>query len=270
MPRLAMRTLVALVAVSFSAAICAAQPLSPQWRGPARAFPTDPTGDLDWTVGMSSVSDIQSAFTTARNNENSQLGKSIPAMPSLPSQSVWDSMTPSRKALWLINRERLDRGVQALQDVESNVTSVAQTYAQFLLDNNVFNHTANGQDPWQRLGANPAIGACRDPLSIAENLAVFVTTGSSIPLPVERSIYDWMYSDQGSAWGHRHAILWFPYNDNSGSAGQEGFLGIGIVSGGPYQGPFTSPAPLATIGVMNVFDPCATWAFRVFLPLIRK
>ena len=64
----------------------------------------------------------------------------------------------------------------------------------------------DGRSPWDRLSDNPAIGACHDFLGVAENLAVLVSTGN-IALPIERSIYMWMYDDSGSNWGHRHAIL---------------------------------------------------------------
>ena len=69
----------------------------------------------------------------------------------------------------------------------------------------------------------------------------------------------WMYDDSGSSWGHRHTVLWYPYHDNSGLTGKEGFLGIGRASGGPYQGPFSTSWPFAELIVMNVFDPCSTW-----------
>jgi hypothetical protein len=170
-------------------------------------------------------------------------------------------MTEPEKALWLINRERIDRGITPLHGLEKNVTEVAQYYAQYLFDHDAFSHDADGNSPWERLDAKPAIAACRDFLNVAENLAVFVTSGTSIPLPVERSIYAWMYDDSGSSWGHRHAILWYPYNDNSGTSGMEGFLGIGQSSGGPYQGPFSSSWNHAEIVVMNVFDPCSAWAY---------
>lgn len=179
---------------------------------------------------------------------------------SMPSQAAWDGMDDGERALWLINRERVDRGVMALHGVEENVTSVAQTYAEYLLNNDLWGHDADGNSPWERLNQNPAIGACHDFLSVAENLAAFVTSGSSIALPIERSIYMWMYED-GSTWGHRHAILWYPYNDNSGPDGTEGFLGIGRASGGPYQGPFSQPWNFAEMVVMNVFDPCASWDY---------
>jgi len=158
-----------------------------------------------------------------------------------------------------------------LHGVETNVRSVAQNYANYLLAHNAFSHTADGHDPWWRLDQNPAIGACHDFLNVAENLAVFWTSGSSIPLPVERAVYMWMYEDSGMGWGHRIAILWYPYNENSGSASKEGFLGIGRASG-PHMG-----YPFGEIIVMNVFDPCASWNYGVtvlpadiWLPYIRN
>jgi hypothetical protein len=227
----------------------------------ALSYPPDPSVDIPWSAGTSSVADVQTAFNNARTNENNQLGTSIPML-ILPSQTEWNSMSDGQKALWLINQERIDRGVAPLHGLETNVGSVAQYYADYLLDNNAWGHTADGRDPWKRLSDNPAIGACQDFLSVSENLAVFVTSGSSIPLPIERSIYMWMYEDGDCCnWGHRHAILWYSYNDNSGPAGREGFLGIGRANGGPYQGPFTQSWPFAEIIVMNVFDPCATWAY---------
>jgi len=239
-------------------------------------YPPDPTADIPWSAGTSGVTDIQTAFNYARTQENAQLGIHLPMLV-LPSQTAWDALSNGEMALWLINAERSDRGVMPLHGVESNVTSVAEYYADYLLENDVFSHDADGDSPWERLNTNPAIDACHDFLSVAENLAVFVTSGTSIPLPVERSVYMWMYKDDGSDWGHRHAILWYPYNDNSGPTGREGFMGIGRASGGPYQGPFTSEWNFAEIIVMNVFDPCSTWDYgepvsgnRVFLPLVVR
>jgi hypothetical protein len=239
------------------------------------AYPPDPTADIAWSAGYGGVADIQVAFNNARTAENSQLGTSLPML-TLPSQAEWDTLSNGERALWLINHERVDRNVLPLHGVESNVTGVAQYYARYLLDNDTWGHYADGQSPWERLGANPAIGACHDDLPVVENIAVFVTTGSSIPLSVERSVYLWMYEDGSCcSWGHRHAVLWYPYDDNSGPVGREGFLGIGRATGGPYQGPFSAPWPLAELIVMNVFDPCATWDFgparhEYFLPLLYR
>ena len=223
-------------------------------------YPINPTGDIPWSAGFSGVTDIESAFNDARSIENTQLGTFIPML-SFPSQAEWDGKNDGEKALWLINRERIDRGIDPLHGIETNVTSVAQYYAQYLFANDTFGHYADGYSPWERLNNNSAIGDCHDFLDVTENVAYFVASGAGIPLPVERSVYTWMYTDSVSNWGHRHAILWFPYNDNSGTSGMEGFLGIGRANGGPYQGPFDSPWNYAEIIVMNVFDPCSTWDY---------
>jgi hypothetical protein len=223
------------------------------------AYPSDPSADIPWSCGISGVESIQCAFNQARSAENTQLGTSLPSL-TFPAQTAWDSMSDGEKGLWIINRERVDRGVAPLEDIETNVTGVAVTYAHFLLDNDAWGHYEDGRSPWERLDDNEAIGACHDQLSVSENLAVLVSTGG-ISIPVERSVYMWMYDDAGSGWGHRRAILWYPYNDNSGMPGAEGLLGIGRASGGPYQGPFSNPWPFAEIVVMNVFDPCAHWEY---------
>ena len=230
------------------------------------AYPTDPTADTAWwpADAFSGVADIQTAFNNARAAENTQLGTSIPTL-TLPSQAEWDAKSNGEKALWLINRERIDRGVHPLHGLETNVTSVAQDYAEYLIDNDAFGHYADGRSPGERLDDNPAIGACHDSLPVAENLTVIVTSGTSIPLPVERAVYMWMYKDSDSSWVHRHTILWYPYTENSGPVDKEGFLGIGRAGGGPYQGPFSEVWNYAEIIVMDVFDPCATWDYEAVL-----
>nr|WP_319395599.1 CAP domain-containing protein [uncultured Desulfobacter sp.] len=219
------------------------------------AYPADPTSDTKWPYSFETeVSDIQSRFNAARTNENSQLGTSVPML-EFPSQSDWHAKSDEEKALWLINQERIDRGLNPLQGLETNVTQVATDYAQYLLDTDTFSHNADGNTPWERLNNNPSINACHDFLNVAENLAVL---WGGWTLPIERAVYMWMYDDSGSGWGHRHAILWYPYNDNSGPQGAEGFLGIGL-AGGEHRGWSDSD-----IIVMNVFDPCSTWCDAVF------
>ena len=225
-----------------------------------QSYPSDPISDITWAGGTNGVADIQYAFNYARNQENSQLGTSLPAMV-LPTQAIWDGMTDNEKSLWLINQERVVRGVAPLENIEDNVISVAQYYADYLFDNDKWGHYEDGNSPWERLDNNPVIGACHDFLGVSENIAVFVTSGNSIALPIEQSIFMWLYKDAGSSWGHRHAILWYPYNDNSGLSGSEGFLGIGRANGGPYQGPFSNSWNFAELVVMNVFDPCSTWVY---------
>ena len=227
----------------------------------AANYPPDPPADTPWEGGYGGVTDIAAAFNRARASENSMLGTFLKPM-ALPTQGTWNGMSEGDRARWLINTERTARGVPPLHDLETNVTQVAQSWAEWLLKNNKFDHNADGRTPWERLHAKPAIGACHDFLGVAENLFWIGTTASSgTPLPVEQAIYSWMYDDKGSSWGHRHAILWKSYTENSGPGDKEGFLGLGHARGG-----FTSPAngryfPFTDMIVMNVFDPCPSWQY---------
>jgi len=234
-------------------------PVQPSVSSPD-AWPTDPNFDIPWSSGTSTVAHVQVAFNNARVAENLQLGTTIPPL-TLPNQSTWDAMSDNGKAEWLVYRERVDRGLQPLHGFESNVTSIAQYYADYLLNNDKWGHDKDGKDPWARLNTNPTINGCHDFLGVAENLMYLATSGTSIGLPLELSVYTWLYNDSSSSWGHRHMVLWYHYNDNSGTAGKEGFMGIGRASGGPYQG-----WPFAEVIVMNVFDPCSTWVYSTPSP----
>jgi hypothetical protein len=135
------------------------------------------------------------------------------------------------------------------------VTGIAQNYANYLLTNNVWGHTADGKDPWIRLNSSAAISACHDFLGVAENIYVAVNTDNNFGYAIEQAIYGWMYVDSGSTWGNRESILWYPYTDNNGAVGKEGFMGIGQATGGAYQGPFPSSWPFATLIVMKDAQP---------------
>lgn len=223
----------------------------------------DRPADVVWSPAQyATVTDIQTAFNNARTNENAlNLGTGQVQMPmmTMPSQAEWDGMSNSLRALWLINSERQARGLLPLEGVDVNAIAVAQAHADYLLANNLFTHTGSGgTTPWQRLAAHPAIQNHQDFLGVAENLAAFVTSTNSIPSPVERSVYGWIYEDASSAWGHRRACLWIAFTNNYGPAGSEGLMGIGRASGGPWSG-FGTPWNFAEIVVFKVFDPAASY-----------
>lgn len=109
-------------------------------------------------------------------------------------------------------------------------------------------------------------GACHEFITRSENLAYFATSGSSIPLPLERGIYGFIYDDAGSAWGHREAALlqdetlsqvgsqWGFSNNHTNSA-SEGYLGVYVRSSSEYK-PFSSfQSNYGSVVVMNIFDP---------------
>ncbi|NJN84790.1 MAG: hypothetical protein HC802_22535, partial [Caldilineaceae bacterium] len=201
------------------------------------SYPSDPSADIPWQQPFSGVGDIQAAFNDARAAENGMIGAVIQPM-TLPSQSLWNAMDDGERALWLINQERSGRGLAPFHGVESNVTAVAQAWAEWLLAHNAFDHNADGSSPYLRMDANPVIAACRDPLQVSENLFFVGTTYSQgNALPIEYAVYTWMYDDKKYGWGHRHALLWTPLNENSGPGDREGLIGIGHARGG-YVNPF--------------------------------
>jgi uncharacterized protein YkwD len=222
-------------------------------------YPPDPPSDIPWSANYGGLNDVIDAFNSARSRENTLLGTFLKPMVA-PQAAAWAQMSDGERALWLINEERTVRGLAPLHGLETNTNEVAQSYTEWLLANNQFDHNADGRTPWQRLEAKPAINACHDFQGVAENLYWQGTTSSDgVPLVVEQAVYWWIYDDSSSQWGHRHAILWKSYTENSGAPDREGFFGFGHA-----RGRFTDPFGGDTFNysdmiVMNIFDPCATW-----------
>ncbi len=208
---------------------------------------------------LTGVLDIQSAFNNARTKENQQLGTSLPQL-TFPAN--WSSLALQERASWILKKERVDRGLTPFTGYDPNVISVAQAYADYLLKNNKFGHSADGLTPQARLNKNAVIGQCNESIYAYENLYVTVSSSTSdIPYELESSIYSWLYNDAGSAWGHRRCILQTNFMDNSGTPGEEGLFGIGVSSGGPYKGDLSQSWNHAEIVVFNIIDPCASWVY---------
>jgi lipopolysaccharide export system protein LptA len=194
-------------------------------------------------------------------------------------------MSDDAKALFLINAERTARnnmqpGVLGLPyaGVERHVDEVARDYAQLLHDLSKTGHyqPSNNPDvdnPSKRLD-NGVGASCREFLSRSENLAYFSAYSSqpigasSVPLPLERAIYAWIYDDSTSQWGHREAVLLqdttltnnpWGYHNNNGSAAHEGFLGFHLLGSTSYkpfgEPPANMPYSYGVAIVMNIYDP---------------
>ena len=249
--------------------------------------PPNITVDIKWNTNFNGVTDIMNAFNAARRAEEQQLGLPANALGSLvlPSQTVWAGMSDDAKALFLINAERTARndmqpGVLGLPyaGVERHVDEVARDYAQLLHDLSKTGHyqPSNNPDvdnPSKRLD-NGVEASCREFLSRSENLAYFSAYSSqpigasSVPLPLERAIYAWIYDDSTSQWGHREAVLLqdttltnnpWGYHNNNGSAAHEGFLGFHVLGSTSYkpfgEPPANMPYSYGVAIVMNIYDP---------------
>jgi uncharacterized protein YkwD len=228
---------------------------------------TDLTNDIAWSGGKAGVADIASAFSDARTGENTQLTTSLSPLV-MPSQATWDGMSSSEKALYLINAERVVRGLVPLEGVSNNIVTIAQTYAQWLLDNGKFGHTENNSTPSSRLNGDGQINGCSEQGFVygPENIWNYGGSSPAPPsLPVESAVYGWIYEDKDQTWGHRRACFAL-FNDNhpGGSAnGSEGFIGVGLAIGSySYYG---AGFPYGAVVVYDFVDPCETSALPVEL-----
>ncbi len=251
------------------------------------ASPPNIQTNITWSAGFSGVSDIAAAFNNARRQEENQLGLAANTLGSLsmPSQAVWNGLNDDAKALHLINAERTARanmqsGVLGLPlaGIDYKLDLVSRNYANLLLRTNTTGHyqpsnDPNVDNPTNRINAK--VGSqCKEFITRSENLAYFWTASSaplnatSIPLPIERAIYAWIYNDASSAWGHREAVLLqdqslqnptsnWGYHNNNGSTSHEGFLGFYKIGSSKYtNSAFSSyPYQYGVVVVMNIFDP---------------
>ncbi len=231
---------------------------------------------------------IAQGFNNARRQEEAQLGLGNGAIADLvlPSQTVWDNMSIDEKFLFLINNERssregIDYGNGAVKGwtfigVDAALDQVAQDYADFLLANNAIGGNANGTAE-SRIDDDPSIGGtgctnilgtipdcCHQHIPRVENRVYStwngITTDTIVATYyVPRMVYKMTYN--GSS-GSREFILlqdddltahsFDPWGliDDYGYPGEEGYLGIGIASGGPWQG-----SDHADILIIDLIDP---------------
>ncbi len=226
----------------------------------AQAPYTQLHSNIGWSpANFSTVADVAAAFGSARTAENAQLGTSIPTALIMPPQGVWDAWSSSQKALYLINAERTARGLLPFESVSRNIVAISQGYADSLLADNAFTHTLNETTPGSRLDADPAINGCSEQGYVfgPECLSGFVATAPPIPMPIERSVHSWIYEDSSSSWGHRNTMF-ASLNNDFGPTGNEGFVGVGLATGGPYSGFGGAPWAAAAIVVFDFVDPCQT------------
>ncbi|HPE61704.1 MAG TPA: Ig-like domain-containing protein [Thiolinea sp.] len=259
------------------------------------ASPMNLGADIPWqSSGNSDVANISSAFNAARRSEENQLGLKNNSLGTLrmPTQTTWNGLTDDAKALYLINAERTARASSGsgviglpLAGIERRVDLVAQSYANVLLKNNATGHyqpsgNASVDNPVNRLDKRIK-SSCREFLARSENLAYFWTASTepvgqaNIDLPIEKAIYNWIYADAGSNWGHRETALLqdetlsdqgepYGYKNNNGSNRHEGFLGIHRIGSKNYIHPslVSQPYHYGEVIVMNIYDSVSTSAAK--------
>jgi len=244
---------------------------------------TDTAGnDVDNTAAYAGVTDIMFAFNHARREEEKQLNLAVGSIVDLvlPIQTVWNGMSDDEKMLYLLNDERVSRtgivsGVKGLPfaGVEASIDLIAENYANLLHDTDkTDHHQPSGEvsidNPFKRIDQDSVIGSsCHEFVSYGENLAFFVAYLSSgtpsVPLAIERSLYQWIYVNSASNWVHREMVLLQDttlsgstgtsgFNNNNGAANHEGLIGVHRVGSTAYT-PLSIPAGFNNYGVIVVF-----------------
>ncbi len=235
--------------------------------------------DREWsgsTVTVS-VADIEANFTAARNLDSSVYPAyktfkipeefKIKVCPNggyacSESEKIekWFLLSIQEKGLFILNSERVSRGLPPFQGVSSEVSEIAQLYADALAqNNNGLSHnlplTINGiqtTTPWERLDSNAVIKENSEYYGFAENLAYKANSPAESTIPIEYAIYAWNYDDSSSSWGHRNFNLSI-LNDNTGNLYEEGIVGFGIKKVVEPDG------WIKFYTVMNAVDPDLTW-----------
>jgi uncharacterized protein YkwD len=190
------------------------------------------------------VSDPNAAFDTAAhviasfNFARQQEGCNVPVT---IDPATYDAASSQQQMLLLLNAERQDRGLGALQLDSTLLSQIQLNHGRELFQYNYF--TANphsspinqpNKNPWDRDLANPAISG-HSSLCCAENIA----PGGTLIVPGRDSaglaVYTFMYRDSRSSWGHRQNILGYDFLIDK-TPGRYNWVGIGVAPGGaPYD-----------------------------------
>jgi len=211
------------------------------------------TTQLDY----SSVGAIANSFNQARREEEMQLNLPANTIADLlmPTQATWDGFSDDQKALYVLNDERTARaGIDygdgtpykglPFNGIEANIDAAAQNWAQYNVDNDIFEHCEPNPPPvncpLDRINAAfPAgcteFGGGIENLSASSEGTSFSTEGALL-----QAIFGFSYQDglnqndpnydpnNPVIWGHRRADLDQSFNDNYADPDEEGLVGFGI------------------------------------------
>jgi uncharacterized protein YkwD len=243
--------------------------------------PTDLNTDIGqasshWFNNVNNITAVITTYNNARRAEEIQLSLPVNSLGNLTLLPNWSSLSDDEKVFHLVNAERTCRlgvdyglgGVLGLpfEGIEMSLDAAAQAHADDQVANNTFSHTgSSGSTPFTRIDA--AVGAaCTSFMSYGENLAAFFSLGGTNSLVMEHAVYNWIYEDNSSSWGHRRALLIQDtdiygatgFTNDYGSAASEGFIGIGVASAANYD-PFSFGGVTdGDIVAFSVFDPIAS------------
>ena len=173
-------------------------------------------------AAFDSGANVITNFNFARQQEGCTVSLNIDT-------TAYDAATPQMQMLLLFNAERQDRGLPALQLDSTLLSQIDLNHSKEFVQYKYFAHPSPINQPGgktdssSRITVNPAV---KGQFCCAEIIAAGQSTAAE-------AVYDWMYQDADSSWGHRQNIL--GYNSNvDANAGHYTWVGIGIATGGSY------------------------------------
>jgi uncharacterized protein YkwD len=179
-----------------------------------------PSADVnDPNAAFDTGAHVIKTFNFARQQEGCDVSLSI-------DPAAYDAATPQMQEFMLVNAERQDRGLGALQLDATLLSQIDLNHSSEMVQYNYFAHNSpinepgGNNGPFARLTVNPAINGHWD--GLGENIA-----GGG---PAGDAIYRFMYEDSASNWGHRQNILGY----SGGTPGHSTWIGIGIATGGKF------------------------------------
>ncbi len=202
-------------------------------------FPND---NILWSAKSESVEEIREAFNFARSRDNTINKKLV-----MPPQSVWDLMSYQQQGFYLLNQERIDRGLEPFEGIYIDIEKISQAYAIELYYSGKFEHNAD-DTPSERIDRVATLKEKKE--SVKEAIFLNVKDDDYLQNPVIKAVYNWIYSDKDNNWSNRKA-LFSKLSKNSGKNGIEGLIGFGFMrvkDYAPYNGKYT------TIIVLNIVD----------------
>ena len=184
-----------------------------------------PQATLPADIPANGTFDTGANVITTFNNARQQEGCAVPLS---IDPAAFDAATPQMQELMLINAERQDRGLPALQLDSTLLSQIDTNHSKEFVQYNYFAHPSpinqpgGKNDSSSRITVNPTVNG---QLCCAENIA-----GGG---PAADAIYRFMYVDSSSNWGHRQNILGFNSNLDA-NPGHYTWIGIGTATGGQF------------------------------------
>jgi hypothetical protein len=193
------------------------------------------------------VEEAIDAFNIARSQDStvSYSQKNL-RLPSNFAQLTWQD-----QYFVVLNRERAGRGLLSLSYPIPKLNVISEAYSKVLNDNGQFTHTYGGTSPKSRMETDPAVKACMEFHRYSESLYYFSYQGYNFVTPklvVLQGLYNFLYNDAGSAWGHRKHLL-SNFANNNKARNHEGHSGLGLTEKKESNGYTTF------ILTHNTFDP---------------